>query len=223
VPSPADNGTRLGERGDESKGGVDSPAKALAIDQLQPMLQSRLESKGVAWNAALLRDVSLEMLHSCLQSADVQPILESVLQALDEQDAVGPESNTVDLKTQVDFIKMRVKTDRAALDEALKSSRAQRADFFRPRQQMRTGRAPLEPRIARSMTSFTPPGAGTTFRMNGDKRMQMIPSNLRQTGAAMQEVGKEGERAEKRAVTGKVRRNALEKGGEEGPGCRLQA
>ena len=42
---------------------MDSPAKALAIDQLQPMLQSRLESKGVAWNAALLRDVSLEMLH----------------------------------------------------------------------------------------------------------------------------------------------------------------
>ena len=52
---------------------MDSPAKALAIDQLQPMLQSRLESKGVAWNAALLRDVSLEMLHSCLQSADVRP------------------------------------------------------------------------------------------------------------------------------------------------------
>jgi hypothetical protein len=66
--------------------------------------------------------------------------------------------------------------------------------------------------------------------MKEDKRMQTIlatiPSHLRQTGAAMQEAGKEGERAEQRAVPGKIMRNALlllEKGGEEGPGCRLQA
>ena len=120
---PADDGTReTGER--QESEALDSPAKAEAIEELKPMLQPRLESRGVAWEDAhvlMLRNVSLEVLHSCLQAADVRPILVFVFQALDERDADEAGNGEGNLKAQVDSLTLRVKTDRAALDEALKS------------------------------------------------------------------------------------------------------
>ena len=93
---PADDGTReTGER--QESEALDSPAKAEAIEELKPMLQPRLESRGVAWEDAhvKLRKVSLEVLHSCLQAADVRPILVFVFQALDMKEAAGEEDTGI--------------------------------------------------------------------------------------------------------------------------------